>query len=360
MAVKDEFPEDNFLRATRHINTARVVAHLLTSNMRELFPRIVVEEVTISAVENQGWCNLTFWVDTKAGEPLYVLRLCERTPDLQSRSVPKFEKERYVLDRMSSRSLVPRVPEHGSGVVTIDIPGRGVTTFGYLFQTQLSSKACHGDLGERDRHDIFSQLGRVARDIHSIRLEGFGTDFDESNERFKHASYHESLEAMIEKIESSPVDRSFKRWLGARLKALEYHDPAPCLYHQDLLGNWGNVLLDDRRRVAGVVDWEFAGSGLALQNELAAFIYVNTRDGVPAERTEHDLISILDGYGINHSSYAAHYEQDVQTLVLVHAVTAVLKLETLTRTGGLEKEPWRKVFAERASRLCVEAIKTRS
>jgi len=33
------------------------------------------------------------------------------------------------------------------------------------------------------------------------------------------------------------------------------------------------------------VDWEFAGSGLALQNELAAFIYVNTRDGVPAERT---------------------------------------------------------------------------
>jgi hypothetical protein len=64
MAVKDEFPEDNFVRATRHINTARVVAHLLTSNMRELFPRIVVEEVTISAVENQGWCNLTFWVSS--------------------------------------------------------------------------------------------------------------------------------------------------------------------------------------------------------------------------------------------------------------------------------------------------------
>jgi aminoglycoside phosphotransferase (APT) family kinase protein len=360
MAVKDEFPEDNFLRATRHANTARVLAHLLSSNMRELFPKVIKSDVRISAVDRQGWCNLTFWVNTADGTPLYVLRLCERPPELDSLSVPKFEKERYVLGRLSASLLAPRVPEHGSGIIHLTIPGRGVVTFGYLFQTQLSSRACHGDHGERHRHEIFSQLGRIARDIHSTQLEGFGSDFDENLGRFRFGSYHDVIDAMITRVDCSPVDRSFKRWLIARLKGLEYHDPAPTLFHQDLLANWGNVLLDSNQQIGGIVDWEFAGSGLAFHNELAAFLYVHTRDGIPLDRTEHDLLSILDGYGIPHSSYVAYYEQDVQTLVLVHAVTAVQKLDSLMQSGGLEKEPWRKVFAERASNLCLQAIKSKS
>jgi aminoglycoside phosphotransferase (APT) family kinase protein len=360
MAVKDEFPEDNFLRATRHANTARIIAHLLASNMQDLFSKIITTDVRISAVEQQGWCNLTFWVDTLKGAPLYVLRLCERPLHLTSRSVPKFEKERYVLDLMKQSPLVPRVPRNGSGVIQLDIPGRGPTAFGYLFQTQLSSKACQGEYGERARHGIFTQLGEVARQIHSVQLEGYGTEFDEQLGRFRSESYHEVLQTTVARIELSPIDRTFKHWLIARLKSLEYHDPAPTLYHQNLLANWGNVLLDSNQRISGIIDWEFAGSGLAFHNELAAFLYVHTRDGVAPERTEHDLLSILEGYGLSHSLYVSDYEQDVQTLVLLHAVTAIQKCSTLQQSGGLAKEPWRKLFAERASKLCTQALKSRS
>jgi hypothetical protein len=330
--------------------------------MRELFPKVIDADVVVSVVETQGWCNLSFWVDSTDGSPLYVLRLCERASNSitsTSRSIPKFEKERFVLDRLSSCEFAPRVPADGSGVIDLEIPGRGVIPFGYLFQTQLPFGACRENLGERERHEMFWRLGEVSREIHSIKLEGFGTDFDESRGAFKHSSHHEMLAANVERLEIAAIDPMFKGWLGSRLSELTKHDPTPSLYHQDLLGNWGNMLIDSSRRVRGVIDWEFAGSGLPFHNEVASFLYVNSRDGVPEDRTIHDLLSFLDGYGISHTSYAHDYEHDIQTLVLSHAVAALLKMDTLVKNGGLHKEPWRKVFAERASALCHRAIRSR-
>lgn len=363
MAVRDEFPEDNLVRATRHSNAARVVAHVLRSKMRELFPNVIDTDVVVSVVEHQGWCNLSFWVDATDGSPLYVLRLCERdahSSHSSSRSIPKFEKERFVLDRLSSCDFAPRVPSEGSGIINLEIPGRGIVPFGYLFQTQLPFEACRHNLGERERHEIFWRLGEVSRQIHSITLEGFGTDFDESKGMFRHSSYHEMLAANVGRLEIAPIDPMFKRWLTSRLSDLAKHDPSPCLYHQDLLANWGNMLVDSSRRIRGVVDWEFAGSGLPFHNEIASFLYVNSRDGVSEDRTSHDLLSLLDGYGVSHASYVADYEQDIQTLVLSHAVSALLKMDTLVKNGGLHKEPWRKVFAERATALCHRAIRSRT
>jgi aminoglycoside phosphotransferase (APT) family kinase protein len=330
--------------------------------MRSVFPSVIDRDVKVSAVESQGWCNLTFWVDALDGSPLYVLRLCEKSEAgavSPSLSVSKFEKERYVLKQLSTCRFAPRVPRNGSGTVNIEIPGRGVVAFGYLFQTQLPFAVCSQDLGERARHDMFWRLGEIAKEIHAVKVEGFGTEFDERRGSFKHESFYDFIVSHADKVELATIDSMIKRWIISILKKLESLDPAPSLFHQDLLANWGNVLVDSSGRIQGVVDWEFAGSGLALHNELATFLYVNTRDGVSPERTQHDLLSILEGYGISHASYLANYEDDIQTLVLLDAISAIEKHALLVTKGEIEKEPWRKVFAERATALCYRAIRSR-
>jgi hypothetical protein len=102
----------------------------------------------------------------------------------------------------------------------------------------------------------------------------------------------------------------------------------------------------------GIIDWEFCGSGLAFHQETASLIYARTRDGVEPEHIVRDLHSFFEGYGITMREYQQHYEHDVETLVLLHAITALQKFITLRKNGGLEGEPWRATFAERARLLC--------
>lgn len=359
MSVEKEFTEDNFIRATNHANRARVAAHVLAPKMRELFPNLFTSSPTVTSIGQQGWSNLTLSVDSGDGAQRYILRLAPCPKGCVSRSTPALEKERYVLERLSGFDFVPRLPQHASGRLTLAVPPAGEVEYGYLLEARLPFEAPRNDCGPRDRLLILRQLGGVAKKIHSIKVSGYGLDFNEALGGFRDASFVDFLNSKAKSIEDSPIDSHMKRWLIARVRDLSHLDPEPSLFHRDLLGNWGNFLVDDSRIVRGIIDWEYAGSGPAFHYEIAALIYVLTRDGHSPEDIEHDLVAVLEGYGMTLEHFKAHYEREVETLVLINSISALQRYEALKQSGDIKREPWRQLFAERASMICTRSYRNR-
>jgi aminoglycoside phosphotransferase (APT) family kinase protein len=360
VGIEVEFAEDNFVRSTKRANHARVVARSLAPQLQALFPDLFPKAPRVEAIADQGWCNLVLFVGSGEGAAEYVLRLAARSAlaDMQSsRSMPHLEKERYILDQLRSFDFVPRVVGHATGTCVVQIPGHGVVEYGYLLQTALPFKSARAVKADLDRNRYLWQLGEIMRAIQIPLVKGFGAEFDPLQNGFAAQSFAESLTTSMQTIEEAPIAPSMKRWLGARLEGLVALAPEPRLYHKDLLGNLGNFLVDGKGNVRGVIDWEFAGSGLALHAELASFLYVLVRDGHSQESIQADRNAVLGGYGITEQQYREHYERDVETLVLLHSISALIKCDVLTRNGTLTQEPWRKVFAERADALCVATFR---
>ncbi len=355
MGIELEFAEENFVRSTKRANQARVLARSLAPQLRQLFPQLFTRVPSVTAVSDQGWYNLTLFVGAHPNNPEYVLRLAARSAlpvGQTSRSLPHLEKERYILDQLRSFDFVARTTDDATGRCVVSIPGKGDVEYGYLLQTCMPFRDARAVKSSLDRNRYLWQLGEILRAIQSVVVTGFGTEFDEGRGGFAADSFHGSLTSYIRTIEEAPIAPSMRKWLSVRLESLLKLDPEPRLYHKDLLGNLGNFLVDDTGNVRAVIDWEFAGSGLAFHSELASFLYVLVRDGHSQESIRADRNAVLGGYGITEKQYHVHYERDVETLVLMHSLAALIKYEVLSRKGELTQEPWRKVFAERADSLC--------
>jgi aminoglycoside phosphotransferase (APT) family kinase protein len=357
MSAETEFVEENFLRATHQANKARVVAHLLSPLLHKEFPTLFPNPPEISAVSGQGWSNLTLRVDTLNSDRRYILRLSPRESRgsgalLKSKSLPHYEKEQFVVERLQGEEFVPRVASNGTGVLTLRVPGRGEVEFAYALQGMFPFRAAREVVTGLDRQRCLEQLGAIVRRIHGTVVQGYGNDFDESKGAFQYASFEDFVQSKVSLIEECDVARSMKRWLIKRATDLVSLKPEPRLYHRDLLGNWGNFLVDEHGDVRGVIDWEFAGAGAAFHYEMASMVYVLTRDGASSEEIERDVCAVLRGYGISREAYKTSYEREVETLVLMNSVSALIKFDVLRQRGGLEREPWRRRFAERASHLC--------
>lgn len=243
----------------------------------------------------------------------------------------------------------------GTGCVHLPVPGRGMVEYASILQTYIPFVAAREKSRIHDRARILEQLGSILRVIHATSVQGFGTDFDESNNRFSFPAFAELIQSNLDKLENSAISVGMKQWLQTRVEQLLDISPASKLFHRDLLGNWGNFLIDENENVRGIIDWEFAGAGLALHFEIASLLYVLSRDGHPPERLEHDLRAVLRGYGLSFAEYQENYERDVETLVLLNSVSAIMKLADLERCGGIAKEPWRRLFAERANEMCAKS-----
>jgi aminoglycoside phosphotransferase (APT) family kinase protein len=357
MSAETEFVQENFLRATHQANQARIVAHVLLPVLHEIFPHLFDRPPAITPVSGQGWSNLTLHIDSRNSEHGYILRLSPRKRGVhgaasKGRSLPHYEKEQLVLECLQAYNFVPRLVPHGTGALSLLVPGRGEVEFAYSLQGRFPFRAAREVAAGLDRQRCLEQLGGIVRTIHGVLMQGYGTDFDESTGAFAHASFEDFILSKISAIEQLNVATRMKSWLIQRAEQLVSLEPEPRLYHRDLLGNWGNFLVDDEGNVSGIIDWEFAGVGAALQYEIASMVYVLTRDGASSEEIERDLCAVLRGYGLSRGEYRASYERDVETLVLLNSVSALAKFDVLQQQGGLEKEPWRRRFAERATHLC--------
>jgi len=101
---------------------------------------------------------------------------------------------------------------------------------------------------------------------------------------------------------------------------------SPCLYHGDILGNWSNVLVDIHGRVCSLLDWEFGGSGAALEQEIASVLYCFHRDGTPLAEREVYLQAILRGFNVSPVEYLESLRARVNAFVILHAAKAINRL----------------------------------
>jgi aminoglycoside phosphotransferase (APT) family kinase protein len=355
MSVETEFQEENFLRATKRSNQARIVAHTISAQLKDLIPAFKSGVTSVRAFGEQGWMNLTFLVEVAEPPAHYILRLAARGPNKQhtrSRSIPSYEKERLILECLEDSPFTPKVHADCTGVFAISIPGSGTVEFAYLIESYLPLASAKQLAESEQRGRILEQLGFIMRDIHRTPMQGFGLDIDESTQSFVHPTFESFMAHKLAAIERSPIASSMKDWLTSRVAAFVETNPSPCLFHRDLLGNWGNFLLDSTGSVRGIIDWEYAGSGPAFHFEIAALLYVLSRDGHSQERINHDLSAVLRGYGISYKTYLASYDRDVQTIVLLNSVSAILKFQEVQEKGTSASEPWRERFADRAQALC--------
>lgn len=357
MGAEKEFAEENFVRATKRVNDARVLARSLAPQLQTIFPGLFSEAPYVQAITEQGWYNLTLIVGTQDRNPEYILRLASTSAlpsNTISRSLPHLEKERYILERLQHFDFIAKLVGPGTGRCTVRIPGKGDVEYAFMLQTRLpwsNAKQFGGDLS---RSRYLWQLGEIVRAVQQVPMQGFGADFDEGSSSFACKTNQDFIRAYVRTIEESPIDFSMKQWLGARIETLLALSPEPRISHRDLLGNAGNALVDSDGKIRGIIDWEFASSGLALHAELASFIYVLHRDGIAPEQIEVERAAFLNGYGISDRDYREHYERDVESIVMIHSLMALIKFDMLKKKGGLEREPWRELFAKRASNLCVD------
>jgi aminoglycoside phosphotransferase (APT) family kinase protein len=354
MTHSSDFTEQHFVRATRRANRARALAHVIGPRLRELIPGAFSSVPKVIGLVNQGWMNFTLLVEVADENKAYILRLSEidksrsRPADIS----PSFAKESFVLCALEGLKISPKLGMPPVGRLTISIPGEGSSDFTFLLQEYLPFRSGAASEVARDRAYVLRQLGGFLKKIHATRVEGFGVDFEASRNRFTYDTFSDYVGARSAGVSDSDLDSNLKDWLLARLDCLANLNTMPALFHRDVLANWGNFLIDGDSRVQAIIDWEFAGSGAPLQHELSSMIYAQSRDGVGREQTDRDLAAVLSGYGVTLEEYRDVYERDTETLVLLSSVEALLKFDRLRRQGALDREPWRRVFAERARESC--------
>jgi aminoglycoside phosphotransferase (APT) family kinase protein len=355
MAPNNDFKEQHFMQATRRANRARALAHVIGPRLRDLIPGAFSSAPKVIGLVNQGWMNFTLLVEVSDENKAYILRLSAIDKSLSRPAdiSPSLAKESYVLHRLERLNVAPRLGTPPIGLVTISMPGEGECDFSFLLQEYLPFRSGSAREVVRDRAYALRQLGEYLKIIHVTKVDGFGLDFSLASNRFVYDRFSDYIESRATGVSESNLDSNLKDWLLARLISLASLKTEPLLFHRDVLANWGNFLIDGDSRVQAIIDWEFAGSGAPLQHELASMIYAQGRDGVVREQTDRDLASVLSGYGVTLEEYRDVYERDTETLVLLSSVEALHKFDRLRRQeGALDREPWRRVFAERARESC--------
>jgi len=361
MQINSNITEEIWFQETKRATNARVVASLLAPYIRNYFSSIISSDHTISAVPKQGWNSIVLFVNGPDGFQEYVIRLYK---SLSHISHNHFEKEVAMLRMVASLNLSQQLIDNPVGTIRIPNRDASVITYDYLVTEALPGITGHALPQQRIK--ILQQLGEQLRIIHSVQVSGFGTTYSPHDKNFSSPTFEHSLLSKLDALKADSlvlseqpfINSKIIDWLETRLFRLINEAKAlkPFLYHQDLLGNLGNVIVDQNGSVKGVIDWEYAGGGLAFEQDLASFQYVMNRDGVDQGVAKAHIHAVLDGYGLSHNEYLARAES-IETLVLLYSLEALAKLEAAKRAKRLGEEPWREVFARRARFHCVKGFR---
>jgi hypothetical protein len=265
--------------------------------------------------------------------------------------------QRYIRDVIAT-------PEtYSFGVVTH--PTSGVT-YEYIVEEYLPF-APPQVLSTRQRIRMYKSLALAMRGVHRVRVEGFGDSISQGETRFLASTWKEWITELLfrckfrELANAGLLTRETASRAEAKVRELSGLSREPELYHGDVLGNWANFLIDEKLTVRAFLDWEFAGSGAAIENELASVLYCFVRDGVPVAEQEIYLQALLEGFGISHQNFIEIHRPVVEALLLVHAAKAIYRIfpGAAIWSGDRGEREQRIVFARRARALLESIVKIR-
>lgn len=228
---------------------------------------------------------VNFIYDVEVDGDRFVVRIAEDQPKIQY-----FLKERWAAEK--ARALKVPAPE------ILEVSNEA-SEFPYMITRWIP-----GTNADRFPHpirgDVIRELGRYAALINSIPTSGFGHVFDWSgNQLSRNETWKDYLEKefLYEKRLSSLERHSMltedgMAKLRAAVKEVVAWDMKPRLCHGDL--RLKNVLVDEKGKVSGILDWEFCTSNIAPYWDLCLSLDEFNLD---------ERALFLEGYGMSHTEY---------------------------------------------------------
>ncbi len=220
--------------AADHEVSETLAAELLARQFPELAP------ITLDAL-GVGWDNSAFVLN---GE--YVVRFPRRKV-----AVPLLERELSVLPHIAPELPLPIPVPTLVGRPELDYP------WPFLGYRMLQGRtACRARSSERARHDNAEALGAFLGALHSLTAER-ATSFGAGPDLFGHLELERRSKQTLERLDALESFGFALDFRALRLRAESSRDialaPLACLVHGDLYAR--HLLVDERDRLCGVIDW---------------------------------------------------------------------------------------------------------
>lgn len=330
-----------------------MLSWFLRENLPLFLPTLFVRRPKVTPFHFQGISNYVFLVEGHRRKQ-YLVRMKHRASDDSGAGLRQgvrwsdYHKEAWIMDHLPAEVPTPGIIKQGIGYVE----GSGeIQRYAYMIQPYLPYVSAHSIEKEIHKSEFLRRIGRIARHVNTTPTIGFGREFLE-DARFAFPTWKAYLENELKECrlatlaDSGKLTTSDCRRVERRIERLGDLHVLPTLFHSDMTMNWGNLLVDDEHQIRSVIDWEFAGAGMGVHQELAVSWYVLYRDGVSDAEQGHCFKALLDGYGISEKKFRDDYADEVGTFILMHAINKFhryLKMEQ----DGLLVQPWRIEFARR-------------
>lgn len=228
-----------------------------------------------------GLVNFVYMATVDAAR--YIIRISDDQARMQY-----FQKEQWAVKK--AQELKVPVPE------ILEV-GNEASSFPYMIVRWVEGTPA---LDIADRREIIRQMGKYTALIHTIPTSGYGHIFDwSSNQLSRKETWKEYLEkefgieerlATLERHKM--LDEEGMISLRRQAKEIMAWDGKPHLSHCDM--RLKNVLVDDKGKIAAILDWESCMSQIVPYWELAVAL-----DDFAVDDKE----AFLDGYGMTPQEY---------------------------------------------------------
>ncbi|HVE57318.1 MAG TPA: aminoglycoside phosphotransferase family protein [Pyrinomonadaceae bacterium] len=238
----------------------------------------------ISPLIDKGFVNKVFLVETE------IFKFIFRTNDLNS--FDEYEKERWAANR-AIRKNIPTPQILKTGIYE-----------NQAFSIQKYVEGIEGRDFSGDKKIIWKKLGEYAKQIHTIKIGGFGLKLRDMTEGGSKSSWLKYLDYNIESLTDD--DELLKLGVLTRKKSkiirnifenLKLSSFEFGLNHGDL--SLKNTIVDNAGMIH-LLDWGSAEASIVPHHDLIQLLKVNMQENDP---DDSEIKAFLEGYGILRDEY---------------------------------------------------------
>ena len=228
-----------------------------------------------------GKTHYVFEARTKEGD--IIVRIGDSNNRLRN-----FLKEQWVSREAAAR---------GIPVAEILEVGHELIEFPYMLTRKLDGKEA---TDHPDRLEILKMLGKITRSIHTIPTNGFGNEFDWSNNKLsKNITWKDMLEnelLITERLKylgsQKVLDKNKMDNLVKLFDKIRLWKKNPVLNHGDL--RLKNVIVNEEGKILAIIDWDNAFSSIGPYWDFSIALHDLSIDGKE---------KFLEGYGLDFKEF---------------------------------------------------------
>ena len=265
----------------------------------------------ISPITGKGLVNLVYKI--RANNQYYILRLQKGELALKN-----FKKEFWCINKAKKNNiLTPKCLNIG-------------IKESYAFSVQEYVDGMHAE-DFNDQKYVWIELGKIARQIHTIGVGGFGEDFKYEGNKSGVSTWHDFFECeekfaldYIFFVKTEVFSTEEVKKIKEKIEYIRHQTPKAFLCHGNLTPR--NAIIDKNNQLH-VIDFGSACGFAVPDRDIAELLAWNT--------AKENLDLFLKGYGLEEVDYIEKNKKNIDALIL-------LRLLGVVRWGIENKEDWRK------------------